>query len=119
LNGLSEKVAEHKDNLFFYLVFLRVFPGSPNWLMNLSFAHIDSIKPYQVFLSVFLGLMPWNYITCEGGEILAQIKSKSDIIKPETYMKLIFIAVAFLIPPIYKKFVGAKDEKSEKKVHKI
>ena len=31
---------EHKDNLFFYLTFLRLFPGSPNWVMNITFPHI-------------------------------------------------------------------------------
>ena len=62
--GISSKVAEHSDNLFFYLTFLRIFPGSPNWLMNISFAHISAIRWYQVFFSIFFGLMPWNYFTC-------------------------------------------------------
>ena len=43
---ISAKVKEQEDNLFFYLTFLRIFPGSPNWFMNISFAHIKSIKPY-------------------------------------------------------------------------
>jgi hypothetical protein len=79
-------------------------------MMNLSFAHISIIKPHQVFLSIFIGLMPWNFFTCEGGEILSQIKSKEDVIKPETYMRLAMIAGACLIPPIAKKFMGKKTE---------
>jgi len=47
--------------------------------------------------------MPWNYFTCQGGEILAHIKSKSDVIKPETYLQLIGIALACLLPPLLKK----------------
>ena len=110
---LSVRVNEHKANLFFYLTFLRVFPGSPNWLMNVSFAHIDSIKWYQVFFSIFFGLMPWNFFTCEGGEILSQIKSKSDVIKPETYMKLAMIAIACLVPPLAKKYLFKQSDGSE------
>ena len=106
---------EHKDNLFFYLTFLRVFPGSPNWLMNLSFAHIDAIKPHQVFFSIFIGLMPWNFFTCEGGQILSTIKSKSDVIKPETYMRLAIIAGACLLPPLIKKYFTKAVEKDETK----
>ena len=87
---------------------MRVFPGSPNWVMNLSFAHISMIKPYQVFFSIFIGLMPWNFFTVEGGEILSTITSKEDVIKPETYMRLALIAVACLIPPIAKKFLVKK-----------
>jgi hypothetical protein len=78
-------------------------------MMNLSFAHIKIIKPHQVFFSIFFGLMPWNFFTCEGGQILSTIKSKSDVIKPETYMRLAIIAVACLIPPLVKKFIAKKD----------
>ena len=98
------QVKEHEDNLFFYLTFLRVFPGSPNWLMNVSFAHINSITWYKVFFSIFFGLMPWNFFTCEGGQILSQIRSKSDVIKTETYLQLGLIACACLIPPLAKKY---------------
>lgn len=68
-----------------------------------------------MFFSIFIGLMPWNFFTCEGGEILSQIKSKEDVIKPETYMRLAIIAVACLIPPIVKKFIGKKPEETAKK----
>ena len=111
---LSERVLEHKDNLFFYLTFLRVFPGSPNWLMNISFAHIKAIQWYQVFFSIFFGLMPWNFITCEGGEVLAHIKSKADVIKPETYMLLGGIAIACLIPPLAKRYLFTTETKRVK-----
>jgi uncharacterized membrane protein YdjX (TVP38/TMEM64 family) len=102
---ISWQVKDHSDNVFFYLTFLRVFPGSPNWLMNISFAHIESIQWYQVFFSIFFGLMPWNYFTCQGGQILAHIKSKADVIKPETYLQLAGIAIVCLVPPLVKRFV--------------
>lgn len=113
--ALSERVKEHSNNLFFYLTFLRVFPGSPNWMMNISFAHISAIHWYQVFFSIFIGLMPWNFFTCEGGEILSQIKSKSDVIKPETYLQLATIAIAFLIPPLAKRFFLKEQDVKVKK----
>lgn len=92
---------KHKDNLWFYLTFLRIFPGSPNWVMNVTFPHIG-ISGLMIASSTFIGLMPWNYITVEGGNMIATIKGKEDIVKPETYMKLIVIALFFLIPPIVK-----------------
>ena len=83
--------------------------------MNLSFAHIDAIKLHQVFFSIFIGLMPWNFFTCEGGQVLSTIKSKSDVIKPETYMRLGLIAAACLLPPLIKKYVAKAVEKNEGK----
>lgn len=116
--ALSATVSEHSNNLFFYLTFLRVFPGSPNWMMNISFAHISAIHWYQVFFSIFIGLMPWNFFTCQGAEILSQIKSKSDVIKPETYLQLSTIAIAFLIPPLVKKFVMKDPPVKDPKIKK-
>ncbi len=108
--ALSDKISQHKDNLFFYLTFLRIFPGSPNWLMNISFAHIQSIHWYQVFFSIFFGLMPWNFFTCQGGQILSTIKSKSDVIKPETYLQLALMAFLCLVPPLMKKLFMKNDD---------
>jgi uncharacterized membrane protein YdjX (TVP38/TMEM64 family) len=44
----------------------RIFPGSPNWAMNLSFPHIK-INLIDFSLSIFFGLMPWNFLVCEAG----------------------------------------------------
>lgn len=83
--------------------------------MNITFAHINSIHWYQVLFSVFFGLMPWNYFTCNGGEILAHIKSKSDVIKPETYMQLLVMALICLLPPLVKKFFMKEEHKEKSK----
>ena len=104
---LSQLISQHKDNLFYYLTFLRIFPGSPNWLMNVSFPHLG-IKDSYVLLSIFLGLMPWNFIVCEAGSVLSTIESKSDVLRPETYIKLLLIAFVFLLPPLLKRLFCAK-----------
>ena len=66
IKGKMEKmkvlVDENKDNLFWYMTFLRLFPGSPNWVMNISFPHFG-VPDVYVFFSVFFGLMPWNLLT--------------------------------------------------------
>jgi hypothetical protein len=54
--------------------------------------------------------MPWNFFTCEGGKILSTIQSKSDVIKPETYVQLAVIAVACLLPPLAKKYLFKKED---------
>ena len=111
---LTSKLEEHRDDLFFYMVFLRVFPGSPNWLMNISFAHMDTISAFKLVLSVFFGLMPWNFITCSGGKLIATIQSKADIVKPETYIQLISIAFLSLLPILIKKVFFNNYGKEEK-----
>ncbi len=67
---------ENQENQFLYLISLRLFPGSPNWMMNITFPHLG-IKSTYFIASVFIGyyhifiknyfkigLSPWNFMTC-------------------------------------------------------
>ncbi|NXD98572.1 TM41A protein, partial [Chaetorhynchus papuensis] len=51
---LQGKVEENRSCLFFFLLFLRLFPMTPNWFLNLS-APILNIPMSQFFLSVLIG----------------------------------------------------------------
>ena len=70
--------------------------------MNITFANIG-VKPAHLFFSVLLGLMPWNLLTVEAGDVISTITSKNDILTNEAYLKLIGIAGLFLLPPLIKK----------------
>lgn len=48
------QVEENKDSLFFFLLFLRFFPMSPNWFLNMA-APIVNIPISFFFGSVFIG----------------------------------------------------------------
>ena len=45
---------ENRNGLFFFLLFLRLFPMTPNWFLNLS-APILNIPIVQFFFSVLIG----------------------------------------------------------------
>lgn len=47
---------ENRNSLFFFLLFLRLFPMTPNWFLNLS-APILNIPIVQFFFSVLIGKM--------------------------------------------------------------
>ncbi|XP_068809869.1 transmembrane protein 41A isoform X2 [Struthio camelus] len=50
---LQRKVEENRSCLFFFLLFLRLFPMTPNWFLNLS-APILNIPVSQFFFSVLI-----------------------------------------------------------------
>ncbi|XP_059776694.1 transmembrane protein 41A isoform X1 [Balaenoptera ricei] len=50
---LQRKVEENRNSLFFFLLFLRLFPMTPNWFLNLS-APILNIPIVQFFFSVLI-----------------------------------------------------------------
>ncbi|XP_023193393.1 transmembrane protein 41A-A isoform X2 [Xiphophorus maculatus] len=50
---LQKKVEDNRDCLFFFLLFLRFFPMTPNWFLNMS-APIVNIPITYFFFSVFI-----------------------------------------------------------------
>eukprot|EP00794_Sanderia_malayensis_P017542 gene17542-19292_t len=74
LAALQKKVDENNDGLMFFLLCLRLFPMSPNWFLNMA-SPILNVPIHYFFPSVFLGLMPYNFICCQAGCILSEITS--------------------------------------------
>ncbi|XP_053327735.1 transmembrane protein 41A [Spea bombifrons] len=94
---LQAKVEENRSSLFFFLLFLRLFPMTPNWFLNLT-SPILNIPVGQFFFSVLIGLLPYNFICVQTGSILSKIKSLDDMFSWGTLLKLLAIALVALIP---------------------
>ncbi|XP_032755894.1 transmembrane protein 41A [Rattus rattus] len=101
---LQRKVEENRNGLFFFLLFLRLFPMTPNWFLNLS-APILNIPIVQFFFSVLIGLIPYNFICVQTGSILSTLTSLDALFSWETVLKLLAIAMVALVPgTLIKKF---------------
>ncbi|XP_019398594.1 PREDICTED: transmembrane protein 41A [Crocodylus porosus] len=101
---LQRKVEENRSCLFFFLLFLRLFPMTPNWFLNLT-SPILNIPLSQFFLSVLIGLMPYNFICVQTGSILSQVTSLDAIFSWDTLLKLLATAMVALIPgTLIKKY---------------
>ncbi|KAG8558984.1 hypothetical protein GDO81_017208 [Engystomops pustulosus] len=110
---MQNKIEENRSGLFFFLLFLRLFPMTPNWFLNLS-SPILNVPVGQFFFSVLIGLLPYNFICVQTGSILSQIKSLDDMFSWGTLLKLLAIALVALIPgTIVKRFSHHKLEGKE------
>ena len=96
---IAEKQKGDKLSLFLYMISMRVFPFSPNWFLNVSSAQMKIPLPL-FFFSVFLGLAPYNYLTCTAGLILKELSSTRDIMNIQTTIFLITAAVCFSLIPM-------------------
>ncbi|KAL4217226.1 Transmembrane protein 41A [Mactra antiquata] len=94
---MQKKVTDNSDSLFFFLLFLRFFPMSPNWFLNMASPIID-VPIHLFFVSVLIGLMPYNFICVQTGSVLTEISSLDDVFTRETTFKLIGIALVALLP---------------------
>ncbi|XP_052235170.1 transmembrane protein 41A-A-like isoform X1 [Dreissena polymorpha] len=50
---MQKKVSDNSDSLFFFLLFLRLFPMTPNWFLNMV-SPILNIPIHLFFISVFI-----------------------------------------------------------------
>ncbi|XP_016284945.2 transmembrane protein 41A isoform X2 [Monodelphis domestica] len=101
---LQKKVEDNRNSLFFFLLFLRLFPMTPNWFLNFS-SPILNIPIVQFFFSILIGLIPYNFICVQTGVILSTVTSLDDLFSWATALKLLAIALVALIPgSLIKRF---------------
>ena len=95
---LQQMIADQEGgNLFLFLVGLRLFPFTPNWLLNLV-APLVGVPMLLFSASVFVGLAPYNYTTVQAGELLLQVEKVSDILSWGVVLKLLLVALAAALP---------------------
>ncbi|TYZ60621.1 hypothetical protein PybrP1_004878 [[Pythium] brassicae (nom. inval.)] len=105
LAQLRAMVDAHRDDLALYMIFLRVFPFTPNWFINVASPHLAIPLP-QFALGPLVGLIPYNFLSCQAGLVLRELRSKGDIIDTVTTVQLVGVAIAgaVLLPRLKKRF---------------
>ncbi|XP_061645724.1 transmembrane protein 41A-B-like [Phyllopteryx taeniolatus] len=109
---LQRKVEENRSSLFFFLLFLRFFPMTPNWFLNIT-CPVLNISMSIFFFSVFIGLIPYNFICVRTGAILSEVRSLDDIFSWATLAQLLAVALAALVPGALIKRYGRAHLKVE------
>lgn len=100
--ALQATIEENKRQLFFYLLFARLFPMTPNWFINIASPILNVPMPV-FFFSVLLGLMPYNFICVQTGVILSEISSLDDVFTYSIFLKLFLVAIVALLPSFFIK----------------
>uniref|UniRef100_A0A914VGN0 Transmembrane protein 41A n=1 Tax=Plectus sambesii TaxID=2011161 RepID=A0A914VGN0_9BILA len=101
LTYLQQKLDDNSNRLLPFLLFARMFPISPSWLLNIVAPFLNI--PLPIFaLSALVGLAPYNFVCVQAGYILSDLRSWDDIFDTWTMLKLTSFA---LIPLAYAIFV--------------
>ncbi|KAI8384803.1 snare associated Golgi protein-domain-containing protein [Radiomyces spectabilis] len=93
-----------KTDLFWWLLFARLFPFSPYWFINLI-SPLLGVPVGPFFWSTFLGSMPYNFICAQAGAVLGSLTSTSDILSFGLLLKLLFVSFISLVPIIWGKSI--------------
>ena len=99
---LRLRLRENSHRTAYFLLFLRIFPMSPNWAINVSCGVLD-VPVSTFFGTVLIGLMPYNFICVQTGAILSSLSSVRDIFTWWNMMQLTVIAFVALLPGVIGK----------------
>ena len=87
---------------FNYLLFLRLVPLFPFFLINLG-AGLTRLPLRTFFLGTMVGIIPGSFVYCNAGASLATITSVSEIVSPRLLGSFALLGLFALVPVLYKK----------------
>lgn len=91
------------NNAVNYMLFLRLIPAFPFFLVNLL-AGLTTIKARTFIWTTFVGIIPGSFVFTYTGTQLATINSPSDIISPRVTLAFVFLGLLSIAPIIIKKY---------------
>ncbi|KAL7061535.1 hypothetical protein AAHC03_031 [Spirometra sp. Aus1] len=107
------KVQDNKDRIFFFLLGSRVFPMTPNWLLNIV-SPLAGIPGHLFFLSVLIGLIPYNFLSVQAGTMLAQMNFEESF--RQNFFSLVAAAALIILPGFIMPRVKAQFSQKSSKV---
>jgi uncharacterized membrane protein YdjX (TVP38/TMEM64 family) len=104
---LEKMNKELEARSFNYLLFLRLVPVFPFFLINLG-AGLTRMSLRTFFLGTMVGIIPGSIVFCNAGDSLATITSMSEIASPRVLGSFALMGLFALVPVLYWKFKRKK-----------
>ena len=103
LGEVGERInAGFTENAFSYMLFLRLVPLFPFFLVNLAPAF--TTIPLSTFaVATAIGIIPGTFVFANLGQALASIDSPKGLLSPQLIGSLLLLAMLALVPVIVKK----------------
>ena len=104
---LARLKAGFRANALSYLLFLRLVPVFPFWLVNLVPALLD-VRLRTFVLATFVGIIPGTVVFALAGSGMAELiesgrrPALDDLLRPGVLLPLIALALLALVPVAYK-----------------
>jgi uncharacterized membrane protein YdjX (TVP38/TMEM64 family) len=101
-----------KESALSYLLFLRLVPLFPFFLVNLA-CGITGLPMRIYVLGTMVGILPGSFVYANAGSSIASINSLSEVASPRVLFSFALLGVFALIPAIYKKIKSINQEKTQ------
>jgi uncharacterized membrane protein YdjX (TVP38/TMEM64 family) len=90
---------------FSYLLFLRLVPVFPFFLINLG-AGVTSLPLRTFFFGTLVGIIPGSFVYVNAGASLASINAVGGIVSPRVLGSFALLGLFALVPVLYRKYKG-------------
>jgi len=108
MGPLGDKIsAGFTESALNYLLFLRLVPLFPFFLVNLAPA-VTNIRLGTFVLGTFIGIIPATFVYVNLGETLGRIDSLSGLVSIETVAAFVLLGLLALVPVFVKKWRRAR-----------
>ncbi len=102
INGFQNDAAS-------YMLFLRLVPIFPFWLVNIAPA-FTSISPQTFIFTTLIGIIPGSFVYANLGQSLASIDSLDGLLSTEMLLALSLLGILSLLPVLAKRFTSQNDQ---------
>ncbi|XP_063612103.1 transmembrane protein 41B-like [Penaeus indicus] len=103
----QEKVDKQRDNLLFYIIFLRITPFLPNWFINIT-SPVINVPLMPFWFGTFLGVAPPSILAVQAGTTLYELTSSRDAFSLTSVVLLGLAACLSLVPILLKNRLREK-----------
>ncbi|MFC1616990.1 TVP38/TMEM64 family protein [Candidatus Margulisiibacteriota bacterium] len=108
----GEKLTEFNKGItkngFNYILFLRLVPLFPFFLINML-SGITSIKTKDYFFATMIGIIPGSFVYCNVASALWEVNSISDLVSGKIFISFGLLGLLALVPIIHKKIKTKKE----------
>ncbi len=87
-----------------YLLFLRLVPLFPFFLVNLA-SGLTTIPIRTFMVTTALGILPAGFLFIQAGAAVGQIQTTADILSTRVLLSLVALGILALVPAIYTRWV--------------
>lgn len=98
-----------KENAVGYLLFMRLVPAFPFFIVNIIPA-LFNVPITTYVLTTFFGIMPGTAVYVYFGQQLGEIESLNDLISPQMLLAFVLLGTFAIIPTLYKQFKKRKNQ---------
>ena len=95
------QVSQHENNMLYYIIFLRVTPFLPNWLINVA-SPMVSVNLAPFFFGTLIGVAPPSILAIQAGISLQKLTSANVMFTFENGILLTSFAVLSMVPVLLK-----------------